>query len=258
MGWFDDLKGRATGIVGGAKEFLDEAGEEVVRLVNQGLESTSASASDVRNAADGATLSDWRLKHGALAAACAGGNLLPGPLALAALTAEIPALLHLMSRAALGVGFIVHGHADDADYKLILAHWSGALKLDDDLRRAVEIQLAGATGAAFASSSGVAAATAVAGATGGKLAVKIGAKANVAVLSGAILAVASRQGAVHIGTKLAAATLAQKIIASLPARIVPILGVGVAATINAVFMNGIITAAADYYGFIEGIEPVPA
>lgn len=240
MGWWDDVK------------------EAVGRKVNEALLATASSVEDVRADAAGETLASWRTLNCLTAGACAAGNLLPGPAALAALSLEIPVLLNIVSRAALGTGIIVNGDAADEDYPLILAHWSGALKLDDDLKLAVQAQLSGAAAAAVTSAAGVAAAKAIAGAAGAKAAVKAGAKLNALVLSSAMMAVAGKQGAVHIGTKLAAANLAAKIISSLPARLVPFVGAGVAAAVNAWFVNGMINAAESYYRFIGDIGPAPA
>jgi len=240
MGWTDDIKRKVSDMVGEA------------------LDATAVSVAEVRADAQGQTIASWRIENGAAAAACALGNLIPGPLALAALAIEIPVLLALLSRAALGVGIIVNGDAADEDYRLILAHWSGALKLDGHLRQSLQAQLTGAAAAAIASNAGIKAAHAVAGSAGAAFATQASVKLNAMILSSAMIAIAAKQGTVHVGTHMAATQLANKIVSSLPARVVPLVGAGVAAALNAGFVNGLITAAEEYYQFIGSLAPAPA
>lgn len=234
--------------------WLDDAKSTVTEQVNKALIKTAAKAEDVRGSAIDCSLGEWRAKNLAAAAACAAGNLLPGPAALAALAVEIPALMHVLSRAAIGTGFVVRGHAETSDYPLILAHWAGALELNGDFRRAVQVQLSGALAGAAGSTVGLATAKAVAGAAGAKLAAKAGVKLNTMVLSSAMLAVAGKAGATQVGTTLAAGAIATKIVSSIPTRIIPFVGAGIAAAINGWLVNGMVTSAAEYYGFIDSVE----
>jgi hypothetical protein len=97
MGWIDDLKTR-TG-----------------EIVQSAVVTCKASAADVDRDARGQSLGEWRAKHVALAVAAAGGNLIGGPVAFAALAVEIPALLNIMSRASLGIGTIIADGCTDDD-----------------------------------------------------------------------------------------------------------------------------------------------
>jgi hypothetical protein len=236
-----------------AKVFWEGAKDKVVSSVNAGIQECAASAISVRDAAAGKTLDRWRWEHRGLAAGCAGGNLIPGPAALAALVVEIPALLHVMSRAALGVGVCIGDNCDDDDYQPILAVWSGALELDDQLRHALLAQVAAPAAVTLGSSTGLAAATAVAGKTGTKLAIKGATKLNGVVLSSAVMLLAGKKAAAHVGAKTAAAQISAKIISSLPARVMPIVGAGICAGVNIWFVNGVIDAAERYYRFKNSI-----
>ncbi len=233
--------------------FWEDAKTKVVTSVNKGITGCVASASEVREAAAGKSLERWRWEHRGLAAGCAGGNLLPGPAALAALLIEIPAVLHVMSRAALGVGVCIGHGCDDDDYQPILAVWSGALELDGQLRRAITAQLAAPTAATLSSSSGVALATTLAGKTGTKLAIKGATKLNGMVLSSAIMLLAGKKAGVQLGAKTAASQISAKVLASLPTRVVPLLGAGICAGVNIWFVNGIIDAAERYFRFKQSI-----
>jgi hypothetical protein len=234
--------------------WIDDAKDKVVSAVSNGIIECAASSEAVRGAAAGKTLDRWRWEHRGLAASCAGGNLLPGPAALAALVIEIPALLHVMSRGALGVGVCIGEGCDDADYEAILAVWSGALKLDDGLREALLAQIAAPTAVTLGSSTGVAAATAVAGKAGTKLVIKGATKLNGIVLSSAVMLLAGKKAAAQVGAKTAAAQISAKIISSLPARVVPIIGAGICAGVNVWFVNGIVDAAERYYAFKKGLS----
>jgi hypothetical protein len=229
----------------------DDLKNKTAELVQSAVMNCRASAADVRRDAQGETLSGWRTKHAALAGAAAGGNLIGGPLAFAALAIEIPALLNIMSRAALGIGAIVTGDCSDDDYEPILAVWAGALELDGDLRKAVQSHLAGVSASTLASKAGVSMVTTVAGAGGAKIAAKAALSLNSMMLSAAIGAVIGRKVMLKGGARIAAGKMAGKIVSGLPTRFMPLLGAAVAAGLNIWFVNGIMDAAERYYGFLK-------
>lgn len=229
---------------------LDEMKAKVDELVQGAVLGCKAPADDVRRDATGQSLLSWRRKHTALAVAAAGGNLVGGPVALAALAIELPALLNIMSRAALGIGVITVGDCSDDDYEAILAHWAGELALDGDLKQAAQSHFASGAAAAALSNTGVSVATKLGGAAGAAVVLKTGAKLNAMMLTSAVGAVISRKVAIKASTKIAAGQLAAQIIGRLPARFIPILGAGVAGGLNAWFLNSLMDAAERYYGFM--------
>lgn len=187
--------------------------------------------------------------------AAAGGNLIGGPAAFAALAIEIPALLNIMSRAGLGIGVILTGSCTDADYEAILAVWAGAVELDGDLLAATRTHLAGGAAAAAGSNLGGAIASGIAGPAGAKALSKAAVSLNTQMLSSAVAAVVGKKLMLKGGTKLIAAKIAAKIVTSLPTRLVPLVGAAVAGGINAWFLNSLMNAAERYYGFLNGIAP---
>lgn len=230
--------------------FIDEAKSRIEEIVQSAVMGCKASASDVRGDAQGQSLGEWRGKHIALAVAAAGGNLIGGPVALAALAIEIPALLNIMSRAALGIGVIVAGDCSDDDYEAILAHWAGELALDADLKRAMQSHFASGAGAAAASSAGVSLASKLAGPAGAAFALKTGTKLNAMMLTSAVGAVVGKKVMMKGATRIAASRIAAQIIGKLPTRLVPLLGAAVAGGLNAWFLNSLMDAAERYYGFM--------
>jgi len=236
--------------------WLDDLKEKVGEIVQDGVMSCKADAADVNRDAAGQSLSEWRAKHIALAIAAAGGNLIGGPVAFAALAIEIPALLNIMSRGAMGIGTITIGSCSDEDYPAILAVWAGAVDLNDDLMSGVRSQLAGSAGALAGSQTGATLATTIVGPAGAKLAAKATASLNAQMLSAGMAAIIGKKLMIKGGTKLIAAKIAAKVIASVPTRLVPILGAAVAGGINAWFLNSLMDAAERYY--VVAAEFAPA
>ncbi|WP_165191743.1 hypothetical protein [Caulobacter soli] len=232
MGWIDDLKVKTA------------------ELVQSAVLNCKASAAEVNADAHGQSLSAWRTKHVGLAVAAAGGNLIGGPVAFAALAIEIPALLNIMSRASLGIGTITTGAASDDDYEAILAVWAGAVALDGDLLAATRAHLAGGAAAAAGSNLGGALASSLAGSAGTKAIAKAAVSLNTQMLSSAVAAIVGKKLMLKGGSKLIASKIAAKIVASLPTRFMPIVGAAVAGTINAWFLNSLMDAAERYYGFL--------
>lgn len=237
--------------------WVDDARYEVEELVRKAFESCSASADAVRDQALGKSLGSWRAINVALAGGCAAGTLLPGPAALAALAVEIPAVLHVLSRAALGTGWIERGHAVDADYNNILAVWSGELRLDDALLKSVGTKASMAIGSTLTTATGTAIVKAAAGTAAAKAAASASTALYASAFAGAITAVAGRKVAVIGAQQIAAKKFAAKLIARLPARMVPVVGFGVSAALNGYFANSVIDAAESYYRFIGRLPALP-
>lgn len=222
--------------------FLEQAKTYINEKTLQAFDACRADTASVRAAAIGKSMKDWRVQNIALGAACAGGAILPGPAALAALAIEIPALLNVFSRAALGVGWIKRGHVTQADYDNILGVWAGTVSLDETLRKSVQTQAALAIAA---------------------VAPKVAGALSTTALTTALTVVAAKKGTSAAATYMAAKKFASMIISRLPARMVPIVGLGVAAALNAWFVNSIINAAERYYDFLgpDGLpvlEALPA
>ena len=231
--------------------WLDDLNTKVGEMVQSAVVTCKASAVDVDRDARGQSLDDWRGKHVALAIAVAGGNLIGGPVALAALAVEIPALLNIMSRAALGIGTIVADGCTDDDYQAILAVWAGAVELDGDLLAATRAHLSGGAAAVAGSNLGSTVAGSLLGPGGAKLAGKAAASLNAQMISSAMGAVVGKKLMLKGGTKLIAGKIAAKIVSSIPTRLVPFVGAAIAAGINAWFLNSLMDTAERYYGFVR-------
>ena len=89
--------------------FIEESKVFINDKVTAAFQSCKADPESVRQATAGKSLGHWRKLCITQGIGCAGGALLPGPAALAALAIEIPLLLNVFSRAALGVGWIKCG-----------------------------------------------------------------------------------------------------------------------------------------------------
>lgn len=215
------------------KAFIDQSKTFIEEKTLQAFEVCRADPEAVRSWSRGQTLGQWRAQCVAMGAAVAGGALIPGPAAIAALGLEIPALLNIFSRAALGVGWIKRGEVHEEDYNNILAVWSGAIALDETLRKSVQTQAAIALAAAAP-----------------KLATSLSASA----LTTALTVTASKKGVTTAATYLAARKFAAQIMGKLPARMIPIAGFGVAAVLNGWFVNSIMNAAEEYYDFLGSAQ----
>jgi hypothetical protein len=168
-----------------------------------------------------------------MGAGAAGGALLPGPAALVALGIEIPALLNIFSRASHGVGWIKRGWVQPEDYNNVLAIWAGAVTLDETLRKSVTAQAAIAVAAA---------------------APKAAAASTTVALTTALMTAMTHKGATTAASYLAAKKFAAQLVARLPVRMIPLAGFAVAAGLNAYFVNSILDAAEEYYGFLNSSE----
>lgn len=238
--------------------WMDDAKTTVNETVQSAVLGCKAPAADVDRDARGQSLGSWRAQHVALAVAAAGGNLIGGPLAFAALAVEIPALLNIMSRAALGIGTITAGGCSDDDYEAILAVWAGAVSLDGDLMAATRVHLAGGAAAAAGSKLGISTGGALAGKAGAKAMAKAAVSLNAQMLSSAVAAVVGKKLMLKGGAKLVAGKISAKIIGSIPTRVMPVVGALVAGGINAWFLNSLMDAAERYYGFLgEAASSLP-
>ncbi|WP_139226230.1 hypothetical protein [Falsiroseomonas stagni] len=88
---------------------------------------------------------------------------------------------------------------------------------------------------------------------GSKLTTKGSNKLNGAVRSSAVMLLEGNKAAAQGGAKTAAAHFSVKIISSLLARVVPIVGAGICAGVNIWFVNGMIDAAKRYYRFKNSV-----
>jgi hypothetical protein len=211
------------------KAFLEESKTFIEEKTLQAFEVCRSDPQVVRKWASGQTLGQWRAQCVAMGAAVAGGALLPGPAAIAALGLEIPALLNIFSRAALGVGWIKRGQVHAEDYNNILGVWSGAIALDETLRKSVQTQAAIAVAAA---------------------APKLAASLSASALTTALTVTAGKKGASATMSYFAARKFATQLIGKLPARMIPLAGFCVAAVLNGWFVNSILNAAEEYYDFL--------
>jgi hypothetical protein len=211
-------------------------------------------ASAIKPKAAGDTVAEWRVKQGAHAAALGGFALVPGPAAIAAMLAEIPLLLRLMSVCALGTGFALNGDAADDDYLLILSVWSGELSLNDTLKTTALTHLKSAGAAAVSSAAGAAIAKTVVGSSGAAVApANISTKLTASLPSGVIVGTIGRKSATAASSTLISKFCAI-IVGSLPARCIPLLGAAVCAGVNVALIQGIIDAEERYYTFQDGIR----
>ena len=215
------------------KSFLDDSKTYIEEKTLQAFEVCRSEPNVVYKWASGKTLGEWRAQCVALGVGAAGGALLPGPAAIAALGLEIPALLNIFSRAALGVGWIKRGQVHDEDYNNILGVWSGAIALDETLRKSVQTQAAIAVAAA---------------------APKLAMTLSTSALATALTVTAGKKGATATMSYFAARKFAAHLIGKLPARMIPIAGFGVAAALNGWFVNSIINAAEEYYDFLGSAQ----
>lgn len=216
-------------------KFIGQAKTVINEKVVAAFDGCKADPESVRRAAAGKSIGEWRALCIAQGVACAGGALLPGPGALAALAVEIPLLLNVFSRAAMGVGWIQRGQVLPGDYDNILALWAGEVALGETLRKSVQTQAAMAMAAA---------------------APKLAASMSTTALTTPLSVVAAKHGAGAATTYLAARKFATMIISNLPARLVPVIGLGVAAALNGWFVKSIIDTAERYYNFL-GSQPLP-
>lgn len=210
--------------------FIEESKVFINDKVTAAFQSCKADPESVRQATAGKSLGHWRKLCITQGIGCAGGALLPGPAALAALAIEIPLLLNVFSRAALGVGWIKCGRVLPGDYENILALWAGEVSLDDSLRKTVQAQAAMAVAAT---------------------APKLMASMSAATLTTALTIVAAKNGTSAAASYLAARKFAAMIVSKLPARLIPLVGLGVAATLNAWFVKNILDTAEQYYTFLD-------
>jgi hypothetical protein len=194
--------------------------EIVSNAVNGMMSVVSGETEAICRDASSSTVANWREAQIAKATAIGAGAAAIPVVSYLTLPADVAATLRIMHRAATGICQIKLGHADDDTFASVLAVWSGAVVLDNNLAKQIAAKTLAAGG------------TTVGGAAGLKLAIK---------------------GAKKLGPKVAqkvASKIATKLAAKATTRWIPFISAVVGGGTNFWMVNGICEAADEYCDFI--------
>lgn len=209
----------------------EQALADLGRVVVDAFERVSGDVDAIHAAATGRPLSAWKKQQAAwVSASAVGSALLPGAHVLA-MTADIGFLMNRMHTTSYGVGSIVtraREALEPEDFANVLAHWSGTVTLDDQLRSAVVTKLSATAGLT------------VGGGLGSKLVGKAVAEAGTVLIGKKLGAKVAAKVAVKMATKL---------MAKASAGFVPLIGAAASAGISAWFVTSLADAAEEYYRF---------
>jgi hypothetical protein len=208
--------------------------EQIFAALEQILDAVSGDVPGICSDAAGQTASDWRdtqITKGMLAGGAAAGLPVLGYITL---PADLVYTLRLMHRCATGICYIKLGHADEETFAGVLAVWSGAISLGDDLGKQVGAKALATAGANV----------------GGGLGLKLSIKAFTLCTS----AIAAKKLGPIVAQKVAA-KLAAKLAAKATTRWIPVVSAVVGASANAIIVGGIADAAEQYADFVRNSAP---
>jgi hypothetical protein len=203
--------------------------EIVSNAVNGMMSVVSGETEAICRDASSSTVANWREAQIAKATAIGAGAAAIPVVSYLTLPADVAATLRIMHRAATGICQIKLGHADDDTFASVLAVWSGAVVLDNNLAKQIAAKTLAAGG------------TTVGGAAGLKLAIK------------GFSLCASVMVAKKLGPKVAqkvASKIATKLAAKATTRWIPFISAVVGGGTNFWMVNGICEAADEYCDFI--------
>jgi hypothetical protein len=122
---------------------MADIGQIVADGVNNLMELVSGETEQICRETKGYSVAGWRDLQTAKAAAVGGGAAVIPIAGYLTLPADLAATLRIMHRAATGIAYLKLGRANDETFAGILALWSGAAMLDDEL--AEKVRAASAT-----------------------------------------------------------------------------------------------------------------
>lgn len=197
------------------------------------FELTKGDVDNIRNETKKTTLTAWQNTQIAKAASV-GGAAAAIPIAgYLTMPADIAALFRIMHRSAIGTCEHELGYANDGVFAGVLAVWSGALVLDDDMHQQVVAKTMAKS------------ATVMGGQAGVKLAIE-------ALNISAQVIIAKKLGP-KIAQKIAL-KISAKIAAKATTRWIPVISAVVGGGANWYIVNGMNKAAVEYSAFVRKIN----
>ncbi len=214
--------------------FAEDVQATISKSLLEVLESVSGDVPKICAETHGYTVGDWGAAQTAKATAMGAATAGLPVVGIALLPADVALVLRWMHRSATGIAHLLLGHADDETFADILAVWSGAVTLDNDLAKQVAAKAAATAG------------TNIGGQVGLKLSIKAFSMCTSAILAHKIGPIVAQKVASKIAAKLATKATTSWI---------PFISALAGGGINLWIMNGVAEAATQYCAFIKNSTP---